>query len=179
LLQCGLLRPVIRDLKGLNERKQPVLASDEEGATLDALRSNLASEIVELVVLTRDEVFLQTLREAVGGARRLWHVLSADKVSDLLVAGEVGILVLDVQALIEASTVFVGQIKRQFPDLVVVVAGNSSTSPCRRVGQSCSRMPQSRNTTSSAGAPPQPLRLNAPRDRIAVCGSAARSAPWV
>jgi TonB family protein len=104
--------------------KQPVLASDEEGTTLDALRSDRARDIVELVVLTSDEVFLQTLREAVGGARRLWHVPSADKVSDLLVAGDVGILVLDVQALIEASTVFVGQIKRQFPDLVVVVAGN-------------------------------------------------------
>jgi TonB family protein len=101
-----------------------VLASDEEGGTLDALRFSLASEIVELVVLTSDEVFLQTLREAVGSARRLWHVPSADKVSDLLVAGEVGILVLDVQALNESSAVFVAQIKRQFPDLVVVVAGN-------------------------------------------------------
>ena len=100
-----------------------MLASDEEGATLDALRFSLASDIVELVVLTNDEMFLQTLREAVGGARRLWHVASADKVSDLLVAGEVGILVLDVQALSEAPGVFVGQIKRQFPDLVVVVAG--------------------------------------------------------
>ncbi len=101
-----------------------MLASDEEGGTLDALRFNLASDIVELVVLTSDEVFLQTLREAVGGARRLWHVPSADKVSDLLVAGEVGILVLDVLALNETATVFVEQIKRQFPDLVVVVAGN-------------------------------------------------------
>jgi TonB family protein len=101
-----------------------VLASDEEGGTLDALRFSLASEIVELVVLTGDEVFLQTLREAVGSARRLWHVLSADKVSDLLVAGEVGILVVDVQALNETAAVFVAQIKRQFPDLVVVVAGN-------------------------------------------------------
>jgi hypothetical protein len=101
-----------------------VLASDEEGGTLDALRFSLASDIVELVVLTGDDAFLQTLREAVGGARRLWHVLSADKVSDLLVAGEVGILVLDVQALNEIPGVFVGQIKRQFPDLVVVVAGN-------------------------------------------------------
>jgi TonB family protein len=108
----------------MNERKQPVLAPDEEGGTLDALRFSLASDIVELVVLTGDEVFLQTLREAVGGARRLWHVTSADKVSDLLVAGEVGILVLDVQALNESSAVFVGQIKRQFPDLVVVVAGD-------------------------------------------------------
>jgi TonB family protein len=111
-------------LKGLNKRKQPLLASDEEGGTLDALRFSLASDIVELVVLTGDEVFLQTLHAAVGGARRLWHVPSADKVSDLLLAGEVGILVLDVQALNETPSVFVGQIKRQFPDLVVVVAGN-------------------------------------------------------
>jgi TonB family protein len=100
-----------------------VLASDEEGGTLDALRFSLASDIVELVVLTSDEAFLQTLREAVGSARRLWHVPSADKVSDLLVAGEVGILVLDVQSLNEAPVVFIGEIKRQFPDLVVVVAG--------------------------------------------------------
>jgi TonB family protein len=101
-----------------------MLASDEEGGTLDALRFSLASDIVELVVLTTDELFLQTLREAVGGARRLWHVPSGDKVSDLLVAGEVGILVLDVQALAEGPSTFIGQIKRQFPDLVVVVAGN-------------------------------------------------------
>ena len=101
-----------------------MLASDEEGGTLDELRFSLATDIVELVVLTTDEIFLQTLREAVGGSRRLWHVPSSDKVSDLLVAGEVGILVLDVQSLNEAATVFVGQIKRQFPDLVVVVAGN-------------------------------------------------------
>jgi TonB family protein len=101
-----------------------VLASDEEGATLDALRFSLATDIVELVVLTADETFLQTLREAVGGARRLWHVMSGDKVSDLLVAGEVGILVLDVDALSEAASVFIGQIKRQFPDLVIEVAGN-------------------------------------------------------
>jgi protein TonB len=100
-----------------------VLASDEDGGTLEALKFSLASDIVELLVLTTDGVFLQTLRDAVGGARRLWHVLSADKVSDLLVAGEVGIVVLDAQALHEAASVFVGQIKRQFPDLVVVAAG--------------------------------------------------------
>jgi TonB family protein len=100
-----------------------VLASDEDGGSLDALKFSLASDIIELVVLTADDAFLQTLREAVGSARRLWHVPSADKVSDLLVAGEVGIVVLDVQALNETATVFVSQIKRQFPDLVVVVAG--------------------------------------------------------
>jgi TonB family protein len=100
-----------------------VLASDEDGGTLDALKFSLASEIVELVVLTGDEIFLQTLREAVGGARRLWHVPSPDKVSDLLVAGEVGIVVLDVQTLHNGARVFIEQIKRQFPDLVLVAAG--------------------------------------------------------
>jgi len=101
-----------------------VLASDEDGGTLQTLKFSLASDIVELLVLTSDQGFLQTLRDAVGGARRLWHVLSADKVSDLLVAGEVGIVVLDTQALHEAPSVFVAQIKRQFPDLVVVAAGH-------------------------------------------------------
>lgn len=101
-----------------------MLASDEDGGTLEALKFSLASDIVELLVLTTDGVFLQTLRDAVGGARRLWHVLSADKVSDLLVAGEVGIVVLDAQALHEAASVFVEQIKRQFPDLVIVAAGH-------------------------------------------------------
>ena len=106
-----------------------MLASDEDGGTLDALKFSLASDIVELVVLTSDDVFLQTLREAVGGARRLWHVPSADKVSDLLVAGEVGIVVIDVQALHEGARVFVQQIKRQFPDLVLVAAGHRDDEP--------------------------------------------------
>ena len=101
-----------------------MLASDKDRDTQNALGFSLASDIVELVVFTNDDVFLQTLREAVGGARRLWHVPSADKVSDLLLAGQVGILVLDVQALPEAANVFIAEIKRQFPDLVVVVAGN-------------------------------------------------------
>lgn len=101
-----------------------MLASEGESRALAALRFSLASDIVEIVVLTVDELFLQTLREGVGPARRLWHVLSSDKVSDLLVAGGVGILVLDVQALNEAAARFVADIKSQFPDLVVLVAGN-------------------------------------------------------
>ena len=101
-----------------------MLASDEDRSALDALKFSLASEVVELVVLTTDDAFLQTLSDAMGGARRLRHVPSADKVSDLLVAGQVGIVVLDVQALYEGARVFVQQIKRQFPDLVLVAAGH-------------------------------------------------------
>lgn len=100
-----------------------MLAPDEERLELSAIRYSLASDIVELVVLTADQVFLQTLREAVGPSRRLWHVPSGDQVGDLLLAGGVGILVLDVHSLLETPTVFIGQIKRQFPDLVILVGG--------------------------------------------------------
>ena len=89
-----------------------MLASDKDRDTQNALGFSLASDIVELVVFTNDDVFLQTLREAVGGARRLWHVPSADKVSDLLLAGQVGILVLDVAALPEAASVFSDSIQQ-------------------------------------------------------------------
>ncbi|MGA2189639.1 MAG: TonB family protein [Steroidobacteraceae bacterium] len=101
-----------------------MLASDDTRDPEDSLSFSFASDIVELVICTDDDVFMQTLREAVGDARRLWHVPSADKVSDLLVAGQVGILVLDAQSCSEHAGTFVAQIKRQFPDLVVVVAGN-------------------------------------------------------
>lgn len=100
-----------------------MLASDHEDS-INSLSFSAAGDIVELVIFTQDEVFLQTLREAVGGARRLWHVPSADKVGDLLLAGQVGILVLDVQALSEPASAFVARIKLQFPELVVVVAGH-------------------------------------------------------
>lgn len=101
-----------------------MLAPEEEGRSIAAMGFSLASDIVELVVLTGDVIFLQTLREAVGGSRRLWHVPSSDKVSDLLVAGSVGILVLDALALNETANLFIAEIKRQFPDLIVVVAGS-------------------------------------------------------
>jgi hypothetical protein len=101
-----------------------VLASEDESDALAAVRFSLADDIVELVVLTTDDGFLQTLREGVGASRRLWHVLSADKISDLLAVGGVGILVVDVQSLNHAAARFVAGIKRQFPDLVVVAAGN-------------------------------------------------------
>lgn len=101
-----------------------MLISDGKRETTDSLKFDVASDIVELVVFTTDTVFMQTLREAVGGSRRLWHVPSADKVSDLLLAGQVGILVLDVQSHSDAAGTFVAQIKHQFPDLVVIVAGS-------------------------------------------------------
>lgn len=101
-----------------------MLVSQDAAGAPGQRRYSQASDIVELVVLTADAPFLQTLREAVGASRRLWHVPSPDKVSDLLAAGGVGILMLDAQVL-EAAHLrgFVENIKQLFPALVLIVAG--------------------------------------------------------
>ena len=83
----------------------------------------LATDIVELVVLTGDAVFLRTLREAVGDSRRLWHVAAADQVGELLAVGQVGILVVDAAAVGVPVGEWLAGIKRQSPDLVIVCAG--------------------------------------------------------
>ncbi len=100
-----------------------MLAIDRERDLPDMRRSSRAHEIIELIVVSDDEGLLQTLRTAVGSARRIWQISSSDKVSDLLIAGEVGILILDVPAG-GGSARFIVDIKRQFPDLVIVLAGN-------------------------------------------------------
>jgi tetratricopeptide (TPR) repeat protein len=105
------------------ENSQRLHASSMKEISPGASNASVAGDIVEMVVVTTDEVFLRTLRKALSGARRLWHVATADKVSDLLIAGQVGILVLDVMALHEPAGGFLSQIKRQFPDLVIIVAG--------------------------------------------------------
>ena len=100
-----------------------MLAAGEEHDADGASKFSLASDIVELVVLTADNLFLTTLREAVGGSVRLWHVPAPDKVSDLLLAGDVGILVLDGAMVIGNNAAFVEQLKHQFPELVILYAG--------------------------------------------------------
>jgi TonB family protein len=96
-------------------RHDPALAAEDDHGSMGAPRPSLASDIVELVVLSVDDAFLQTLRDAVGPSRRLWHVPSSEQVSDLLVAGNVGILVLDVHALRHAVSLVISRIKQQFP----------------------------------------------------------------
>jgi len=113
-----------RRANSLAEDKRAVLAGEHADDGASAFGFQLASEIVEVVVLTSDTAFLQTLREALGGSRRLWHVAAADKLGDLLVAGKVGILVLDAQQLQNRVPTDIARIRHQFPDLVIVLAGD-------------------------------------------------------
>ena len=110
-----------------------VPADDHRQATPDAPTFSHARDIVELIVLTNDASFLHTLRAEIAGARRVWHAPSADTVGDLLRAGEVGILIADAEAVAGATAAgtvdpgalvpFLVEIKRQFPQLVILIAG--------------------------------------------------------
>jgi hypothetical protein len=91
----------------------------------DAWRFSRAGDIVEIVVLTRDAAFLQTLREATAPPRRLWHVSASGHVGDLLLAGQVGMVVLDVEAIEGSAGAFLASIRQRFADLVMVLAGPS------------------------------------------------------
>ncbi len=105
---------------------------DPASAPPSAPRYSQAQDIVELVVLTADQSFLKMLRASAGAAHRLWHVQSADRVGDLLTAGEVGILLLDVDTLEatgDAAERFIGDLKRQFTELVIVAAGQPRAQP--------------------------------------------------
>jgi len=99
-----------------------VLPADDRPPAGGSSGPSAAHEIVELVVLTAEEHFLAILREAVNGATRLWNVSSPEKVTDLLLAGEVGILAID-GAAITGHTAFIQELKKQFPELVILFAG--------------------------------------------------------
>ncbi|GAC1309442.1 MAG: hypothetical protein NVSMB10_16500 [Steroidobacteraceae bacterium] len=88
-----------------------------------------ATSAVDLLVVSSDDAFVQAMRKAVNDAPRLWAAASADQVSDVLLTAEVGVLILDVHALQEQAARFVVQIHRQFPDLVVLVAGTHTADP--------------------------------------------------
>ena len=122
---CDAVGPVPTSLnfKEPHGCQQPIPTARRKNAT----SSSLASEIVELIVVTNDESFLRTLRTEIGGARRIWHAPSADTVGDLLHAGQVGILVLDGPAVPGALAPFIAEISRQFPGLVMMIAGGRDT----------------------------------------------------
>src|SRR5215213_5960184 len=77
-----------------------------------------------LIVLTRDGVLLETL-QAVASAHRIRAVSSEEELVIQLVNDHGGVAVIDTDALATPANQLTEQLKTQFPDLVLVVAGNS------------------------------------------------------
>jgi protein TonB len=79
--------------------------------------------VTDLVVLTDSEEFQSALKQAVGTQQRVWRVPTTDQAAELLVAGRVGVLVIDTECVPHDAPTLITQLNLEFPDLVVVVAG--------------------------------------------------------
>lgn len=82
-------------------------------------------ESVEVLAVTADVLLLATLRQAVGAKQRIWHAAYSDQAIELIMAGNVGVIVIDTLATGTASAGFCEQLREQFPDLVLIVAGDA------------------------------------------------------
>lgn len=84
-----------------------------------------AGQAVEVLAVTADQTLLATLREAVGEQQRIWHANTPEQAVELIMAGQVGVVVLDTLVTVADSASFCERLRAQFPDLVLVVAGST------------------------------------------------------
>ena len=85
--------------------------------------------MVDVVVLTGDLALFEVTRHAVGDRNPSWRAATAADAVDLLLAGRCGVLLLDMATVTTQPATLVEQVVRQFPDVVVVVAGRREDEP--------------------------------------------------
>jgi len=81
---------------------------------------------VEILALTPDSGLLAILHEATREEQELWHATAREQTSELLLSGKVGVIVIDTLATGADCASFCDQLRAQFPDVILVVAGTTS-----------------------------------------------------
>jgi len=79
--------------------------------------------LVDVAVLTTDATLFETVRSAVGEQNPVWRAGTAEETVDLLLSGRCGVLLVDMATNATPAATLIEQIREQFPDVVVVVAG--------------------------------------------------------
>jgi protein TonB len=82
-----------------------------------------------MVVLSGETLLYEAIRHAAGERTAVWHARSAAESVDLLLSGRCGVLLVDMAAMSTEPDSFVRQILEQFPDVVVVAAGQREDEP--------------------------------------------------
>lgn len=80
---------------------------------------------VEVLALTPDAGLLAILREAAGRDQRIWHAATREQTAELIMSGQVGVVVIDSLATDGDLSAYCDQLRMQFPDLILIVAGTS------------------------------------------------------
>jgi len=90
-----------------------------------AAQLSAAGQSIDIVALTSDAGLLAILHDAAGGSRRVMDAATPQHAGELMMAGRVGVIVVDTLATGEDSEAFCEQLRSQFPDLVLIVAGTT------------------------------------------------------
>jgi len=85
--------------------------------------------MVDVVVLSGDLALYDAIRDSVGERNPVWRARSAAEAVDLLLTGRCGVLLVDLASVSSQPSTLVEQIVDQFPDVVVVVAGQREDEP--------------------------------------------------
>jgi protein TonB len=102
------------------------------GAPQDDRIAEVAAQLVagaqpvEILALTPDSDLLAVLEDAAGRQLEIWHATAREQTSELLLSGKVGVIVIDTLATGADCAAFCDQLREQFPDVVLVVAGTTS-----------------------------------------------------
>jgi TonB family protein len=92
-------------------------------ATIPAARTDEAPQGEGVVVLTRDEALVQTLR-AIGSEYRTATVSAESELASFLLAESTGVAILDAGAVASPIDRMSERLRAQFPELVLIVAGS-------------------------------------------------------
>jgi len=114
--------------------RNPQVHSNAPQPTLDTTATIPALDpadvvMVDVVVLSGDLALYDAIRDSVGERNPVWRARSAAEAVDLLLTGRCGVLLVDLASVSSQPSTLVEQIVDQFPDVVVVVAGQREDEP--------------------------------------------------
>jgi protein TonB len=107
-------------------RRTEIPLETPQDAGLAQIAKHLAGvQPVEVLALTPDASLLAILREAAGREQRIWHAATREQTAELIMSGQVGVVVVDTLATDGDCPGYCDQLRVQFPDLVLIVAGTT------------------------------------------------------
>ncbi|HSD73273.1 MAG TPA: TonB family protein [Steroidobacteraceae bacterium] len=107
-------------------RRTEIPLETPQDAGLAKVAKQLAgAQPVEVLALTPDASLLAILREAAGREQRIWHAATRDQTAELIMSGQVGVVIIDTLATDGDCPGYCDQLRVQFPDLVLIVAGTT------------------------------------------------------
>ena len=101
------------------------LETPDEAGLAQVAKQIAGAQPVEVLALTPDASLLAILREAAGRDQRIWHSGTRDQTAELIMSGQVGVVIIDTLATDGDSPAYCDQLRMQFPDLVLIVAGTT------------------------------------------------------